>query len=645
MIASIRRMSNSKIGQAIMALVLVLILAGFAVQDRAGIGGGLFGSGGSNLASVGSEDVTDRDMAAALQRRLTEVRQSNPTADYASLAKDFDPLLTAMIQDAGIRAFAADQDLLLSKRLVDAEIAKIPATRGLDGKFSQQGYLAFLNQQKLSDVELRKLLSGSLLQRMVLAPASANARVPVGMATPYASMLLERREADVALIPLAAFAASVGQPDDAQLAAYYRDFGQRYLIPEQRVLSIARIGPAQVSSLTASDKEITDFYNANQATYGGKSKRVISQAVVPDKAAADALIARARGASFVDAAKPLGLTAADISVGPQTREEFAKLTSPDVAAAAFGAAPGAVVGPVHSDLGWHVVKIDAIQNDSGRSLESVKSAIAARLTADKRKAAVADLVTKVEDSIANGSSFAEAVKAAGLTATSTPLIVANGTSNAQPGFKMPAELAPAIRTGFDLTEDDDPVVETLAGDAGYALVASDRVVAAAPAPLASIRDRVIADWKAKQAHDKARAVATSITAKLTSGVDLRTAMTTAGVLLPPATHATIQRLQLVQMGDKVPPALKLMFSLAAGKSRMIADPQGRGFVIVKLAQIVPGNAALQPSLIAQTQREFQEAVSAEYAEQFTRAIQADLGSKRNESAIAAARKRIIGGGS
>ena len=646
MIASIRRMSNSKIGQAIMGVVLILILAGFAVQDRSGIMGGMFGSGGSNLASVGSEEVTDRDMASALQRRLTEVRQSNPTADYASLAKDFDPLLTAMIQDAGIRAFAADQDMMLSKRLVDAEIAKIPATRGLDGKFSQAGYQTFLNQQKLSDVELRKLLSGTLLQRMVLAPASANAKVPVGMATPYASMMLERREADVALIPLAVFAAAVGQPNDAQLAAYYRDVGKRYLVPEQRVLSIARIGAAQVAGVTASDKDISDFYNANQATYGGKAKRVISQAVVPDKAAADALIARARGGvSFVDAARPLGLTAADISVGPQTREEFTKLTSPEVAAAAFGAAPGAVVGPVHSDLGWHVIKIDAIQNDSGRSLAEVKTAIATKLTADKRKAAIADLVTKVEDKIADGSSFAEAVKAAGLTASSTPLIIANGTSSAQPGFKMPAELAPVIQAGFDLSEDDDPVVETLTGDAGYALVASDRVVAAAPAPLAAIRDRVTADWKAKQANDKARAVATAIEAKIASGVDIKAAIAAAGVALPSPTHAVIQRLQLVQMGDKVPPALKLMFSLASGKSRMIADPQGRGFVIVKLARIIPGNAALQPSLVAQTQREFQEAVAAEYAEQFTRAIQVELGSKRNESAITAARKRILGGGS
>ena len=646
MIASIRRMSNSKIGQAIMALVLILILAGFAIQDSSSVGGGLFGGSSSTLASVGDEDITERDFAAALQRRLTEVRQTNPTADYASLAKDFDPLLNAMIQDAGIRAFATDQDLTLSKRLVDAEIAKIPATRGLDGKFSQQGYQTFLIQQKLTDADLRKLLSGALLQRLVLAPASANARVPVGMATPYASMLLERREADVALVPIAAFASGVGQPNDAQLAAYYRDFGRQYVVPEQRVLSIARIGPAQVAGIAASDKEISDYYNANQATYGGKAKRVISQAVVPSKQAADGLIARTRsGASFVDAAKPLGLSAADVSVGPQTREEFTKLTSPTVAAAAFGAAAGAVVGPVQSDLGWHVIKIDAIQNDSGKSLAEVKSAIATRLTAEKRTGALADLVTKVEDSIADGSSFAEAVKAAGLTANNSPLIISDGTSRAQPGFKAPADLAPAIRAGFDLADGDDPVVETLAGDAGYALVAADRIVAAAPAPLAAIRDRVTTDWKAKQAHDKARVAATAIQARLASGADVKSAMTSAGVLLPPATRAVIQRLQLVQMGDKVPPALNLMFSLAPGKSRMIADPQGRGFVIVKLDKIIPGNAALQPSLIAQAQAEFQEAVSGEYAEQFTRAVQVELGIKRNEKAIAAARKRTIGGGS
>jgi peptidyl-prolyl cis-trans isomerase D len=481
---------------------------------------------------------------------------------------------------------------------------------------------------------------------MVLAPASANARIPVGMATPYASMLMEAREADVALIPVGLFADKVGEPSDADLQAYYRANSRHYLVPEQRVLNIARIGPEQVAGLAASDKEIADYYAANQATYGGKTTRVISQAVVPTKQAADAIVARAKaGASFVDATKPAGLSAADISVGPQSREDFAKLAGDKVAAAAFGAASGAIVGPIQSDLGWHVVKIDSIRTEASQSLASVKGVIAARLTSDKRKNALADLVTKVENAVADGSSYSQAAKAAGLTVTKTPWITANGTSRAQPGFKLPADLAPALRSGFDLMQDDEPVVESLPGDAGYAFVGVDQIAPGAPAPLSTIRPQVTADWKAKQARDKARVVAVAVAAKLAKGMDLKTALAESGPGLPPAGHAGLRRLQLAQMGGKVPPALGLMFSLAQGGSRMIPDPSGRGFVIVKVTKIIPGNAVLMPQLVARTQSEFQEAASAEYGEQFNNAIQAELGVKRNEEAIAAARKRIIGGGS
>ena len=643
MIASVRRLSNSIVGKIILVLFVVTIFASFALADMQGLSGG--GMSSDTLVKVGDQEVTDRDVSNALQRRLTEVRQSNPAADYATLAKDFDPLMTLLVQDAAIRAFADDQGMTLSKRLVDAEIAKIQATRGLDGKVSQASYQAFLNQQKLTDADLRKLLSGGLLQRLVIEQAAANARVPVGMATPYASMLMEAREADVALIPTAQFLADIPAPTNPDLATYYQANARKYLVAEQRVLSVARIGPGQVASVTATDKEITDYYNANQATFGGATRRVISQAVVPSKPVADGIAARARSLSFVDATRPAGFSAADISVGPQTREQFTKLTSDRVAAAAFGAAAGAIVGPVQSDLGWHVIKIDSIQVDPGQSLAAVRAAIAERLNTDKRKGALADLVAKVEDSIADGSSFGEAIKAAGITATKSPLIFANGTARANPGFKFPADLAPALRSGFDLTQDDDPVVEILPDAAGYALVAVDQIVSAAPEPLAAIQPRVAADWKAAQARAKARVVATAVAAKVAKGTDLKAALASAGMTLPPPRRTAIRRMQLAQMQGQIPPALNMMFALAQGGSRMIADPEGRGFVIVKLIRIIPGNALLQPALVAQTQAEFQEAVSGEYAEQFARAIEVDLGVKRNDKAIEAARKRIIGGGS
>ena len=86
--------------------------------------------------------------------------------------------------------------------------------------------------------------------------------------------------------------------------------------------------------------------------------------------------------------------------------------------------------------------------------------------------------------------------------------------------------------------------------------------------------------------------------------------------------------------------MQLLFSLGAGKSRMIADPQGRGFFIVKVNRIIPGNALSQPGLISTVQREFQEPLSQEYGQQFVNAMRKEVGIRRNDSAIAASRKRL-----
>ena len=88
----------------------------------------------------------------------------------------------------------------------------------------------------------------------------------------------------------------------------------------------------------------------------------------------------------------------------------------------------------------------------------------------------------------------------------------------------------------------------------------------------------------------------------------------------------------------------MLFSLAEGKSRLVADPRGRGFFIVRTNKITPGNALSNPALIAQTQTAFQQTASDELAAQLLAAMKADQGVKRNEESIAAARQRIVGTG-
>jgi len=644
MFAAFRRMSKSAVGTIVTVLFLVMILASFAIADMSNVGSGQFGSGGNDLVRVGDEQITSRDVDSAMRRLLTQARQQNPEATYSTIANQFGPLLDSLIDERALLAFAEDHGFVLSKRLVDAEIAKLPQTRGLDGKFSEQAYAAFLQQQQMTDADVRRLLQVALTQRLVLAPAVVNARVPIGVARPYASMLLEQRQGQVSMIPVELFRAGLN-PSDGDLQAFYAQNSRRYIVPEQRVLRFARISADNAPGAQPSEAEIAAYYKANQATYGGSEMRVISQAVVQDKKVADGIAARARsGASFAAAAAPAGLSAEDISVGPQTRAEFSSLAGDPVAGAAFSAAEGAIVGPVRSDLGWHVIRIDDVRAASGRTLAQAHDEIATLLTANKRKEALTELITRIEDQIDGGASFAEAAGAAKLPVTTTPPVSAAGTARNDAGYRLPAELQPALKAGFEMGVDDDPEVVTLPNDAGFVLVDVENVVEAAPAPLAEIRDRVREDWIVRKASDRARAAASEISAKVTRGTELSKAAAEAGVALPPVQPMNARRIQLSSAPPDAAAPMKMLFTLAEGKNRLVADPGGRAFFVVKTLKITPGNALSNPALIAQTQAAFQQTASDELGEQLGAAMKADQGVKRNEEAIAAARQRITGSG-
>ena len=643
MLTSLRRLQNTKVGTIIIATFFILILIGFASTGVTNFGSGNIGFGmtSSTLAKVGSEQVSEQDMSQAMQRRLQQVRQERPNADYSTIAGDFEALLGELIDEKTILAFAEKYHFPLSKRLVDAEIAQIPQTKGLNGQFSEQAYQGFLAQQRLTDAQVREVLAGGLLEKYMLTPVAANARISVGMATPYASMLLEAREGQAAAIPLGAFRAGF-KPTDNDLQQFYSANRSRYMVPEQRMIRMARIGPEQVASVTASEKDISDYYNSHKADYASKESRNIDQAVIQDQATANEVAARAKaGASISAAAAPAGANAAVTSLANQSQSAYSGVAGDKAATAVFGASSGSVVGPIQTDFGWLVAKVDSVKTIGGKSLDQARSEISSKITADKRKTTIEDMIDKIQDAIDNGSNFTEATAQAKLTVTTTPLITADGTSRSDENFKLPPELAPALKTGFQIEPNDPPEVVTLPNNQGYAVVSPSQVVQQAPAPLASVHDQVASDWVDSKALDRAQTVAAQIESKVEHGTALAQAMKESGAALPPVQPLATRRIQIAMARSPVPAPVKMLFALAQGKSRMFADPQHRGFFIVKVDKITPGNATLQPSLIGQMQGELQQGLSEDYGQEFLAAMRKELKAKRNEASIQGFKSRLI----
>jgi peptidyl-prolyl cis-trans isomerase D len=641
MISFFRRALSSWFILGLLALVMIAFII-------TGVGGGMGGPGGSGegIAKIGGEELHSAEAASRVQLQLEQARREQPGLDIGAFIAGggVDQTVNQIISARAMEVWARKHGMAVSDRLVDGEIASIGAFKGPTGQFDEQTFRSMLAQRRITEPQLRADIAGDAIRRQLLLPIAAGAHAPLGLISPYAALLLESRSGTIGIVPTTAMPAGT-PPGEPEIAAYYKQNIARYTIPERRVVRYAVFGREQLKTVAKpSEAEIAAFYKANAATYGPKETRTLSQVILPDQNAAKALIAKIKGGmSFAQAAQQAGFAAGDIAIGDQSREAFAKLASPAAATAAFAVPQGGTTDPVKSELGWHVVHVDAIKGDAGKPLAAVRDEIAASLEKQKVDEGLSAMVTAIEDAIADGSSFDDVVKSEKLVTVTTPPVLANGAAPDLPTWTPPAELPVLLKTAFEASPEDDPTVETIGAGNLHALLGVTRVVPAAPAPLAKIRDAVVRDLMAKRASDRARAVATAIIAKTNIGTPLAQAFAEAGMRLPPVEKASGRQMDLARNDRPIPPPLAMMFSMARGKTKLLAAPQNQGWFVVHLDSVTPGDPKTAPGLVEATRGQFARAVGDEYAEQFTNAVKKDIGVEKNEAAVARLKKQLAGG--
>lgn len=623
--------------------ILALVMIAFVITGvNAPTGPGGLGRGEA-VVEIEGEAIRESEVAEQVNRQFDRIRQQRPELDLATFFREgaFEEILRQLISGRALAIFGREQGLAVSKRLVDGQIASIPAFQNLAGQFDQNQFQQALQRERISEEALREDIAQTLIRQQLLLPVGASAFVPQAMAQQYANLLLERRTGSVGLVPTQVLAAAI-TPSDQEVAAHYQRNQARFTVPERRVLRYALIQAPNLPS--PSDAEIRAAYQANAARYAPRETRTLAQVVLPDQAAARALAQRvAAGASFEAAAQQAGYSAADIAVGEQSREAFARLSSPAVAAAAWSAAEGATTQPVQSPLGWHVVKVERINRTPAVPIERARAELIGEINARKAQEALTAAVTRVEDALADGATLDEVARAQNLQVVETPPLLANGQSPGTPNYQSPPEVQALIRGAADMTADDDPVVEAV-GPGRYAVMAVGRVIPAAAPPLAQIAQQVRADLIQERALARARTIADGIVAKVNRGMSPREAFASAGVTLPALQPIAARRIDIARPGQPVPPPLTMMFSLPEGRARALPAPDGAGWFVVHTATAEPGNAAGQTQLLEATRTQFRQALGEEYAAQFTRAVEAGMEIERDEEAIAQVKRRLQQGG-
>ena len=653
MLSSVRRKARTWVAAVILFFVLVaIVITGFGTDGFGGLGN--LGGGApqaEQLARVDGEPVTAAEVGDLVNRAYQQARQQQPTLDMATFLAQggFEQMLYQAVINRALRQYGDDRGLIVSRQMVDREIANIPAFRNFTGQFDQATFQAALARANLTEAALREDITRSTIQRQLLGPVALGMRAPQSVAREYASLLLERRRGTIAVVPSAMMAAGIN-PTDAQLATFYQRNSAAFTIPERRVIKYAVIGPDQVAgTAAATEAEIARVYRNSSAAYGPRETRTLQHIVLPTQAAAQAFAQRVRGgAAFLDAARQAGFAAGDVTFADQRRDRFAAATTPQVAGAAFGAAQGAVAGPIRSELGFHVVRVERIASVPARPLAAVRGDIARAIEQRKRTDALAALIARVEEQLADGASFEETARGAGLAIVTTPPITAAGqlagAGAGDPAWQVPAELRPLLTSAFEIDpEEPEPLVEQLPTDGRFVLLGVERVEPAAPPPFARIREQVRTRFIQQAALRRARTLADSVAARINAGMAPARAFAESQPRVTMSEAIDMRRLEISRGGQQVPAPLLALFSIPQGRARVLATPQNNGWFIVVHEQRIPGNSASDPALVTTTRTEFTRSASEELAQQLARAVELRSEISRNPEAIARARRVASGG--
>ena len=298
------------------------------------------------------------------------------------------------------------------------------------------------------------------------------------------------------------------------------------------------------------------------------------------------------------AAERLG--ASSVVLEAASRQEF---PSPELADAAFQAAPETVVGPLQTPLGWQVVRVRSVTPGTERSFEAVRDEIKGRLARDRAVDLVYARANQLEDALADGGALDDLPGDLGLVAVTGTLDAQGNTPSGEPA---PIPGGPALRealvkAAFQAAPGEPARLTEGPEQSYFALIVAEGI-APAVKPFAAVEADVREDWERDQRRREQEVLAARLLAAVKAGGSLDDAATVAGV-------RTTRTPPILRSGP--PPGIPNelvgpLFRLKPGEPTMVEAAEG--FLVAVLAEVSSPDPASDPAALGEVRARLERAV-------------------------------------
>lgn len=500
--------------KAVTIALFSLLIASFALW---GVGDIFRDTGGGQaVIKVGDQEVGQAEFQRSFQREFNRVRQQIGGQLDMQTARQLG-LVDQIVRQTVTRLLfdqkARDLGLVVSDEQV-AERIRQQETFRTAGQFNRQLFEQTLRQSGLSEARYVALLKSDI-DRQHLATAAAGAlQVPETMAQALYRYRNERRVADYLVVRNESF--EIQPPDTETLKQYYENNSSQFMAPAYRALTVLHLDPQELlPEVAVSEDELRAAFESNKDRYGSPETRQLRQLVVDSQEEAEQAYAMlSEGRSLAATAEEMtGRAPADL--GENRRGELLE----PLRAPAFSVEEGDVTQPIESQLGWHLVKVDSVDEGQTPNFEAVQDELRADLAMDQAVDRLVELANTVDDQLASGASIAEAAQQIGFEVRKIEQISRQGNApDGEPVEDIP-QSGDFLATAFE-TEQGATSLLKETDEGGYYVLRVDGITPEQVRPFEQVRDRVLSAWREDQRAEQAQKTAEHIAGKLSEGATL-----------------------------------------------------------------------------------------------------------------------------
>ena len=592
----------------ILMALLFVGLAGFGAINVSGTN--------RTLATVGTAEVTVDEYARALQQEQRAIQaqagQAIPLSQLIAMGVDRG-VLSGLVAAAALDNEMNTLGLSVGDDTLLTEITKINAFKGSDGSFSRDSYKYALQNAGLSEAEFEADMRAETTRTLVQGAILSGTKMPAVMGKTLTDYIGARRSFSYVRLSESDLVLTTVEPTEDELKAYYDAHPEDFVLPETKVLTYVTLRPdALVDEVEVDEDALRQLYAERDAEFNVPERRLVERLVFPNEEAAATAKAQLEtgGTTFEALVQDRGLALSDIDMG-----DVAKTDLGGAGDAIFAADVGSVAGPLPSDLGAALFRINGVLEAKSTSFEDATSTLREELAMDRARRVIETRAEGIDDLLAGGATLEELAKEEGLalgtldwTAASTDDIAAYDA------FRTAAEA---------VTVEDFPAVAFLEDGSLFALRLNE-VLPERPEPFDAARDAVVEAVKAARVADALNAQAE----ELKAAVEVNDGQFPEG-----SDVVTEEGLTRTAYLDQTPVDLmNRVFEMEIGAVEIVSGAEGT--VVVRLDAVLPPEDSSDLDFLSQALSEqLDQALASELMQIYMQSVQLEARPQINQQAV------------